>query len=114
MNKLWIIGDSFTGYDNGFWTEIVTKKCKGKFYISSHGSRDYQTVIDIFLRNLKNISKDDLVILTIPALERTRLPLKYPITDVEYSNEYIVESQKKEIKNYFIGTGNYQPIDGKQ
>jgi len=111
MSKLWIIGDSFTGYDDGFWTEIITKKFKGNFYVSSQGSRDYQTIIDIFLRHLKNISKDDLVILTIPTLERTRLPLMKPNIDVEFSSQHDSFEEKKDIKNYFIGPGSYQPIE---
>jgi hypothetical protein len=114
MSKLWIIGDSFTGYDDGFWTEIITKKFKGKFYISSQGSRDYQTIMDIFLKNLKDISKDDLVILNIPVLERIRLPLKTPKIDVEFSNEYTTFETKKGILNYFIGNGNYQNVEGKE
>ena len=114
MSKLWIIGDSFTGYDNGYWTEILSSKFKGNFYISSKGSRDYQTILDIFFRNLKDIQKDDLVILTIPTLERTRLPLKTPNIDVEYSNEYTTFNTKKDILDYFIGPPNYQKVKEKE
>jgi len=117
MSKLWIIGDSFTGCSSdgkSAWVEIIAEKFKGNYYVSSKGSRDYQTVVDIFLRNLKNIKKDDLVILTIPTLERTRLPLKTPDTDVEYSNEFTTYNTKKNIINYFIGPHNYQNIKEKQ
>ena len=54
-SKLWIIGDSFTGmgaYHNS-WQYLLYEKFKGKhIYISSRGSRDIQTIFDIFLQNL--------------------------------------------------------------
>jgi len=53
MSKLWIIGDSFTGSSTdqkSAWTEIVAKKFKGKnHHVSSKGSRDVQTIIDILM-----------------------------------------------------------------
>lgn len=114
MSKLWIIGDSFTGVNHNYWPILLCEKFKGNYYVSSKGSRDYQTVLDIFFRNLKNIKKDDLVILTIPTLERTRLPLKTPEIDVEYSNEYTTFNTKKNIVDYFIGPHNYQNIKEKE
>jgi len=104
--KLWIIGDSFTGTSNGksAWVDIVTKKFKGKgHYVSSRGSRDFQTILDIFLRNLQNIKEEDFVILVMPTLVRTRLPLQTPINDVEISN--FINKQKT--FDYFIGTHSY-------
>ena len=107
--KLWVIGDSFTGI--GYrgvksWTEIVSENFNGKkFYISSKGSRDFQTILDIFLRNLKNISPNDFVILVIPTLIRTRVPLKIPNIDIELSNESRVDL--KDCKDYFVGTSSY-------
>ncbi len=53
--KLWIFGDSFSGqyFEKNSWQWILYQKFVGKkIYISSRGSRDTQTIIDIFLRNL--------------------------------------------------------------
>jgi hypothetical protein len=106
-SKLWIIGDSFTGANvdgKSAWVDIVTKKFKGKeHYVSSRGSRDFQTILDIFLRNLQNIKEEDFVILVMPTLVRTRLPLQTPMYDVEISN--FINKQKT--FDYFIGTHSY-------
>jgi len=110
--KLWIIGDSFTGIHNHSWTKILTKTFTGDdFYVSSQGSRDVQTIIDIFLRNLKDIKENDFVILFLPTLKRSRLPLKIPKTDVEYSKYLNIESRKIKHLDYFIGADAYQTID---
>jgi len=115
MKKLWIIGDSFTGggdpnLGNDSWQSWVQQLCHNfngeKYYVSSRGSRDFQTILDIFLKNLKNISNDDFVILVLPALNRTRLPLKTPIIDIEYT-----DSQYDDIDDrldYFVGTNSYR------
>lgn len=106
MSKLWIIGDSFSGSGDNVnyisWTQYLCKNFKGKkYYISSMGSRDFQTILDIFLRNLKNICPEDFVILVVPTLKRTRLPLKTPTRDIEESND------TKNAINYFIGSHSY-------
>lgn len=112
-NKLWIFGDSFTGIGDPTkgeknWPEIVCDKFKGKKYqVSSKGSRDFQTILDIFLRNLKNISKDDFVILIIPSLCRVRLPLKTPTVDVELSNNRNSDWTISNI-DYFMGEPSYR------
>ncbi len=46
--------------------------------------------------------------------ERTRLPLKTPNIDVEYSNEYTTFNTKKDILDYFIGPPNYQKVKEKE
>lgn len=110
-NKLWIFGDSFANSGNTIegqihWTNIVCEKFKGREYqVSSKGSRDFQTILDIFLRNLKNISKDDFVILIIPSLGRVRLPLQTPTLDVEITNrENVMECNF----DYFMGQSSYR------
>lgn len=113
MSKLWIIGDSFTGGSGSekrkHWPEILCDKFKGeKYYVSSKGSRDFQTILDIFLRNLKNIKNDDFVIIVLPTLSRIRVPLKTPSLDVEYSNEYFLEEQKQKCLDYFVGASSYR------
>jgi hypothetical protein len=107
--KLWVIGDSFTGMYPNTWINHLIKNFNGNdFYISSNGSRDVQSILDIFLRNLKDIGPDDLVILFLPTLKRGRLPLKTPKTDVEYSKTLLQEDDKKKHLDYFIGIHSYQ------
>jgi len=113
MSKLWIIGDSFTGGSGmekrSHWPEILCDKFKGeKYYVSSKGSRDFQTILDIFLRNLKNIKNDDFVIIVAPTLSRIRVPLETPSLDVEYSNEYFLEKEKQKCLDYFVGARSYR------
>jgi hypothetical protein len=104
-SKLWIIGDSFTGGSmdrQSSWPEITIKKFKGKkHYVSSKGSRDVQTVIDIFLRNLKDIKPEDMVILFLPTTVRHRLPRIKPIVDVESSDSLETLEQKKRHLEFF-------------
>jgi hypothetical protein len=104
-SKLWIIGDSFTGGSmdrQSAWVEIASKKFKGKnHYVSSKGSRDVQTIIDIFLRNLKNIKPDDFVILFLPTTVRYRLPRIEPIVDVEMSDTLITFEKKQAHLEFF-------------
>ena len=88
-SKLWIIGDSFAGIGHGLdsWQWSIYESFIGNsIYCSSKGSRDVQTIIDIFLRNLKDIKKDDFVILVLPTMSRFRLPLKLPRYDVELAH----------------------------
>jgi len=88
--KLWIIGDSFTGLRYGYdsWQWSLYENYVGKhIYISSKESRDTQTIFDIFLQNIHKIKRNDFVILMFPTLSRFRLPLKYPYTDVEYTSD---------------------------
>jgi hypothetical protein len=111
MSKLWIIGDSFAGsakLGQENWTQQICSKFKGDdYYVSSKGGRDFQTILDIFLRNLKNIQKDDFVILLIPSLIRTRLPLATPQMDVEHSN--IKDNKiKQKIVDYFLSASMYR------
>lgn len=90
--KIWIIGDSFTMIDEGrygknSWPNLCINHFKGdNWYVSSMGSRDIQTIFDIFLENLYKIKPDDFVILMIPTLTRFRLPLATPYVNVTYSN----------------------------
>lgn len=112
-NKLWIFGDSFANAGDKkkgelHWTQIVCNKFKGKEYqVSSKGSRDFQTILDIFLRNLKNISKDDFVILIIPSLGRVRLPLNKPTIDIEISSNKESNWIESNI-DYFMGHASYR------
>jgi len=90
--KLWIIGDSFTMIDTGrygenSWPDTCINNFKGEdYYLSSVGSRDIQTVFDIFLENLYKIKPDDFVILMLPTLTRFRLPMANEFVNVTKSN----------------------------
>ncbi len=110
--KLWIFGDSFTGqyFLENSWQWILYQKFVGKkIYISSRGSRDTQTIIDIFLRNLHKIKPTDLVILFLPTMCRWRLPLKNPAWDVEWSSDLLKNEdyEKQSLLDYFIGSLGY-------
>lgn len=73
---LWIFGDSFTStLSDKYWTLRLKKKFKGNdFYLNSCDSRDIQTIMDSFYKNLHNISKDSLVCIFLPSLARIRYP----------------------------------------
>jgi hypothetical protein len=114
MSKLWIIGDSFTGVskEKNYWPEILCSKFKGKnYYVSSKSSRDFQTIIDIFLRNLKDINSEDFVILVLPTLARVRVPRRYEICDVEHCSYELQnhEELKSKHHDFFMGAHAYQP-----
>ena len=86
--KLWIIGDSFTGTHPKTWTFKICEQFIGEhYYVSSQGSRDIQTIFDIFLHKLHKIQPNDIVILFLPTLSRFRLPLETPYIDVEWSDD---------------------------
>lgn len=110
--KLWIIGDSFTGTGNGQWTVQCCEKFKGdRYYVSSDGSRNTQTIIDILLKKLHLIEPNDLVILMLPTLDRVRLPLLTPRIDVEHSNEYIYKEAREKHLDYFVGSHQYEMLN---
>lgn len=117
--KLWIFGDSFAGqcFEENSWQWILYQKFVGKkIYISSRGSRDTQTIIDIFLRNLHQIKSTDFVILFLPTMSRWRLPLKTPLTDVEWSSDNLphYEYKKLSLVDYFVGSLGYVAVPGSE
>lgn len=110
--KLWIIGDSFTGsYSNSWIFKLCEQFNGGQYYVSSKGSRDTQTIIDIFLRKLSLITPNDFVILFLPTSERVRLPLLNPTMDVEHSNKYVKSIDKEKHLDYFVGSNSYIPTN---
>ena len=91
-------------YGQNSWVEICSKHFKGDdYYVSSMGSRDIETVFDIFLENLYKIKAEDFVILMLPTLIRFRLPLKTPYVNATYCSG----SQMNYPLNYMIGGINY-------
>jgi hypothetical protein len=109
-SKLWIIGDSFTGMgaEQYSWQYLLYKNFIGKhIYVSSKGSRDVQTIFDIFLQNLYKITPNDFVILLFPTLTRFRLPLENPQIDVEWSSDLGKDKEYGVNMNSFIGNSAY-------
>ena len=71
--KLWVIGDSFVN-KRTTWIDIFRNEKKiEKYYKNGDGSRDFQTILDIFLQNTYLMQPDDLVILMFPDA-RWRIP----------------------------------------
>jgi hypothetical protein len=108
-SKLWIIGDSFTGmrHENDSWPFILKESFIGRrTYVSSDGSRDIQTIIDIFLKNLHNIKQNDFVILMLPTTARFRLPLENPNVDTQFP-----DSEEGYYESLFIGNTRYDSIE---
>jgi len=108
--KLWIIGDSFAGmygFDKSWQYQLYTNFVGKHMYISSRGSRDIQTIFDIFLKNLHKIKPNDFVILIFPTLSRFRLPLKTSYMDVEWSNNMDSDKKDESNTNIFIGNSAY-------
>jgi hypothetical protein len=108
--KLWIIGDSFTGSTPTSWILKVCEQFIGEhYYVSSRGSRDIQTIFDIFLHKLHKIQPNDIVILFLPTLSRFRLPLETPYIDVEWTDD--LENKITDINmNSMIGNMAYVSI----
>lgn len=108
--KLWIIGDSFTGmlgWDQAWQYKLYTNFVGKHMYVSSRGSRDTQTIFDIFLKNLHKIKPNDFVILFFPTLSRFRLPLETPYIDVEWSSNRDEDIEVEDNMNNMIGNSAY-------
>lgn len=87
--KLWIIGDSFASVHNRdeCWPWLLFKSFIGdRVILLSKGSRDIQSIIDIFLRYINEINKEDVVIFMLPTMARYRSPLKHPKSINIYGN----------------------------
>lgn len=108
--NLWIIGDSFTGTYPNAWTFKVCEQFIGEhYYVSSRGSRDVQTIFDIFLHKLHKIQPNDIVILFLPTSSRFRLPLETPYIDVEWSDD--LDNKISDLNmNSMIGNSAYVSI----
>lgn len=109
--KLWIIGDSFAGlvgWERSWQHNLYNCFIGNHMYVSSKGSRDIQTIFDIFLKNLHRIKPNDFVILFLPTLSRFRLPLEVPQIDCEWSDNRNKEEESLEsISNSMLGNSAY-------
>jgi hypothetical protein len=98
------------GFDKSWQYQLYSNFIGKHMYISSRGSRDIQTIFDIFLRNLHKIKPNDFVILIFPTLSRFRLPLKTPYIDVEWSDNMELDKKDGTNTNVFIGHSGYNVI----
>ena len=78
-SDLWIIGDSFaeSNADGDYWTDILMENFNGNNrYLNACPGRDIQTTMDVFYKNIHNISDTSLVIIFLPTVARLRYPKK--------------------------------------
>ena len=105
--KLWGIGDSFmenfydpSVEDNGesqHWFNLVRAAVKPEdWYCNGRGSRDTQTILDIFFQHMHQMKSDDVVFLFLPDA-RWRIPNK---------QENDTFSQKS--VDYYVGSGQFK------
>jgi hypothetical protein len=82
-NKIYVLGDSFC-HDGHlhldkfyFWVKMLSDFFKEDYEIinDSYPSRDVQTIIDNWIKLIKHIKEDDILIICIPFFTRIRVPL---------------------------------------
>jgi hypothetical protein len=96
-SDLWILGDSFTESDSdgNYWTDILIKNFNGENrYLNAGPGRDIQTTMDLFYKNIHNISDTSLVLIFLPTVARLRYPKKK-----EYFNEFLEAGWHKELND---------------
>lgn len=106
-NKIYVLGDSFcvasslsflpleTEYY--FWVKEFHKEFKDthELVLNSMPSRDVQTILDNWIKIIKHINKDDILIICVPFFFRIRVPL--------HSKDFIVDEYKDfKIINRFV------------
>jgi hypothetical protein len=107
-SDLWIIGDSFTESSplENYWTDILMKNFNGENrYLNSGPGRDIQTTMDLFYKNLHNISDTSLVIIFLPSVARLRYPKKekYFKDFMEVGwRKHLDDNTEHNFKEYFI------------
>lgn len=110
MKRIFTIGDSFCvshwikppdDENEYFWVSELEKKLLDfKIINNGHPSRDVQTIIDIWIKTLKYVKQDDVIIVCLPFFKRTRLPL-HQVNYIHNVNE------NYEMITRFIGTYSY-------
>jgi len=101
--RLIIIGDSFAqGVNDGsFYGDILQERFPWIEMISDGApSRDAQTIIDHWIKIIPEIRPDDYLVIIIPIMERSRLPLAE-------KHQSPVTIGKTILVNRFIGTQSY-------
>ena len=95
-SDLWILGDSFTesNSDGNYWTDILIKQFNGENrYLNAGPGRDIQTTMDLFYKNIHNISDTSLVLIFLPTVARLRYPKKK-----EHFNEFLEAETEGRVK----------------
>lgn len=104
-NKLIILGDSFctpnylsadiNEIQNYFWVDDVEAHFKNthELILDSKASRDVQTIIDNWIKLLKHINKDDIIIICIPFFFRIRVPLHPKDFMIETFNDFSIANR---------------------
>ena len=117
MSCLHVIGDSFAGpceYINGinidtdYWVNILSQNMNNiKKNVNYAPSRDFQTVLDEWIKLLPYISGTDYLVIIFPTMVRSRLPLD-SIDWLEYT--YINDDKINYNRtSRFIGTKSFNP-----
>lgn len=101
--RLIIIGDSFAqGVNDGsFYGSILQERFPWIEVINDGApSRDSQTIIDHWIKVIPEIRSDDYLVIIIPIMERSRLPLAE-------KHQSPVTIGKTILVNRFVGTASY-------
>jgi hypothetical protein len=103
----WTFGDSFAPYGKETdWFEILVKQFIGNNYYNHYcASRDVQTIMDSFYKNLCNIKDDSLVIIWLPSMARIRYPKSPKYFDktfesLHYTNKKDTDGLIKDFNTY--------------
>jgi hypothetical protein len=128
-NKLIILGDSFcTGFtihrtmtgdindiQNYFWVNDLQKHYENthELILDSYPSRDIQTIIDNWIKLIKHINKEDILIVGVPFFSRIRVPLAtkdfqikdYDIDDFSIINRFVTHHSwyKTDSEKLYLG-----------
>ena len=87
-NYIYVVGDSFVMppnpnhipnhiKENYYWLDVVSRNHPNHtLFIDGVPSRSFQSVIDNWIKILPRIKENDFLIICLPYIGRTRLPLK--------------------------------------
>jgi hypothetical protein len=68
-------------------------------YFRGAPSRDVQTILDIWIKHIQILNKNDILVIFLPMFGRTRLP--------NYSYGNYINEELPRFNNYFVGTKSY-------
>ena len=96
INRIFILGDSFSANGSSFlinesekhafWVDMLTDTFNIKKYAEE--SRDIQTILDIWIKLLPQITENDCIVVGFPFFSRWRLPRHKD--DYKQENELII------------------------
>lgn len=111
-NHIYVIGDSFVMPPNPqhipnhitedfFWVDVISKNFPNHVvFTDGVPSRNYQSIIDNWIKILPKIKPEDFLVICLPFIGRTRLPLKSAQGMYDNSGEFYYLDR-------FIGTKSY-------